>query len=107
MIETPTPSRRNFSAARAASAAPPMQVSAMTHSTGSPQGWRRFRPISSAVAFAMAMVWASSDSRTPRRRPSMAGRMPIFGRPPCSRFAGGTVFMPFRFAIARLLAVLV
>ena len=55
--------------------------------------------ISSATAFAMAMVWPSRDSRTPRRRPSMAGRMPIFGRLPCSRFAGGSVFMPLTFAM--------
>ena len=32
--------------------------------------------------FAMAMTWFSSDSRTPLRRPSMVGRMPIFGSEP-------------------------
>ena len=32
-----------------------------------------------AAAFAMFIVWTSSDSRTPRRRPSMIGRMPTLG----------------------------
>ena len=35
--ETPKPSRANFAAVWAASATPPMQLSAMTHSTGAPQ----------------------------------------------------------------------
>jgi len=37
----------------------------------------------------MAIVWLSNDSRTPPHRPSMAGRMPILGMSPMSRFAGG------------------
>lgn len=45
-----------------------------------PQAWRSFSLISAAVAFAMFMVCASSDSRTPMRRPSITGRIPIFGK---------------------------
>src|SRR5258705_10646233 len=36
----------------------------------------------------MLSVWSSSDSRTPRRRPSIAGRMPIFGQLPTKRDLG-------------------
>src|ERR1035437_3265258 len=39
----------------------------------------------SAAAWAIPMVGPSSDSRTPFRRPSIAGRMPIFGQPPTYR----------------------
>ncbi len=41
----------------------------------------------------MFMVWSSSDSRTPPRRPSMVGRMPILGMSPSSRLTGGLTFM--------------
>jgi hypothetical protein len=42
----------------------------------------------SAVRRAIAFVWDSSDSRIPCMRPSMAGRMPIFGQAPTKRPAG-------------------
>ena len=42
--------------------------------------------ISRATVLARPMVWFSSDSRTPLRRPSMAGRMPTFGSVPTRRF---------------------
>jgi hypothetical protein len=35
---------------------------------------------SAAVRRAIAIVCSSSDSRTPRRRPSMIGRTPILGK---------------------------
>ena len=37
-------------------------------------------PRSARRLFAMFMVCSSSDSRTPMRRPSITGRMPIFGK---------------------------
>ena len=37
--------------------------------------------MSFAAAWAISIVWSSSDSRTPRRRPSMIGRMPTLGNP--------------------------
>lgn len=77
---TPTFWLLNFSSQAADSAMPAMQVSAITHSTRAPQAWRSFSLISAAVAFAMFMVCASSDSRTPMRRPSITGRIPIFGK---------------------------
>ena len=40
-----------------------------------------------AAALARLMVWFSSDSRTPLRRPSMIGRIPIFGKSPIQRFS--------------------
>ena len=65
MRETPTPSRRNRSAQAAASGKPPMQVSAITHSTGRPQACRSVPSMSAAAARAIAIVKPSSDSRTP------------------------------------------
>jgi len=73
-----TPARANCSAQAAASLTPPMVVSAIKHSTGLPFGYLSV-PISSAAALAMFIVWTSSDSRTPLRRPSIVGRIPIFG----------------------------
>src|SRR5258707_653028 len=70
-----------------------MQVSARTHSIGSPQAWRRFSDRNAAVARAIAITCPSSDSRTPPYRPSIVGRMPIFGSEPRSRFTGGFVFI--------------
>jgi hypothetical protein len=84
--ETPTPSRANFSAQRAASETPPMVVSAMTTSTGRPLAWRKLEVKKSAVERAIFMVCSSSDSRTPPRRPSMVGRIPILGSEPRKRF---------------------
>ena len=81
-MDTPTPSLRNFSAAAAASATPPIVVSAMTHSTFEPSGYRRDFEISLATDCACRMVWSSSDSRTPPRRPSIVGRIPTRGNPP-------------------------
>ncbi|KGF84006.1 hypothetical protein DK39_15465 [Salmonella enterica subsp. enterica serovar Weltevreden] len=77
---TPTFWLLNFSSQAADSAIPAIQVSAMTHSTCAPQAWRIFSVMSAAVAFAMFMVCSSSDSRTPIRRPSITGRIPIFGK---------------------------
>ena len=65
----------------------------MTHSTGNPLEWRSVDSMSRATALAMFMVVASSDSRTPSRRPSMVGRMPIFGMSPMRRFLGRVIFM--------------
>ena len=48
-----------------------------------------FLVIRSAVALAIAIVKPSSDSRTPPYRPSIVGRIPIFGKEPRSRFTGG------------------
>ena len=90
MSVAPTLFRANLSAAAADSANPPMQVSAITHSTASPLGWRR-DDSSLAAERAMSMVRGSSDSRTPLRLPSIAGRMPILGRPPQSRFPEDTI----------------
>lgn len=70
----------NFSSQAAASAIPAIQVSEMTHSTAAPQAWRSFSVSSAAVAFAIFIVCSSSDSRTPMRRPSITGRIPIFGK---------------------------
>ena len=56
VIETPTPSRANLAAVWAASATPPMQVSAMTHSTGRPLGWRRFSDRNWAAERAMVIT---------------------------------------------------
>lgn len=66
-----------FSSQAAASAIPAIQVSEMTHSTAAPQAWRSFSVSSAAVAFAIFIVCSSSDSRTPMRRPSITGRIPI------------------------------
>jgi hypothetical protein len=63
--ETPTFSRANFSAQAAASATPPIQVSAITHSTGLPFGYFREELISLAALSAIFMTCPSSDSRTP------------------------------------------
>jgi len=63
--ETPTFSRSNFSAQAAASATPPMQLSAMTHSTGWPFGYFSDSLISFAALCAIFITWPSSDSRTP------------------------------------------
>ena len=78
MVE-PTLFFSNFSAQAAASATLPMVVSAMTHSTGEPSPLRRLLLMSSATALANAIVFSSNDSLTPPWRPSMVGRMPIFG----------------------------
>ena len=78
----------NLSAQAALSAIPPMVVSAMTHSMGSPLAWRTLLLMSSAAAFAMFMVWTSRLSRIPNCLPSMTGLIPIFDNI-------GTV--PFRF----------
>ena len=72
---------RNLFAHIAASNLPPIVVSAMTHSTFDPSGYLRLSEMSFAAALAMSMVWTSSDSLTPRRRPSMIGRMPTLGKP--------------------------
>jgi hypothetical protein len=79
--ETPTFSRSNFAAQAAASAQPPMLVSAITHCTGEPSGYFSLAEISLAALLAMFMVCSSSDSRTPLRRPSITGRMPTLGKP--------------------------
>jgi hypothetical protein len=42
--------------------------------------------MSVATLFAIAIVALSSDSRTPFLRPSIVGRMPIFGRDPVNLF---------------------
>src|ERR1017187_6819412 len=91
-METPTPSRANFSAHIAASAMPPTQRSARTHCTFVPSAWRNFSAINLATPLAMFMVCFSSDSRTPPRRPSIAGRMPIRGFSPTNRFCGRLTF---------------
>ena len=93
-MERPTPSLANFSAIWAASTTPPMQVSAMTHSTGRPLAWRRFSVSRSATALASAIVGPSRDSRTPFSRPSMVGRMPILGMLLINLFWGGFIFRP-------------
>ena len=49
---------------------------------------------------AIAIVCASRDSLTPFRRPSIAGRIPTFGRLPWSRQAGGMVFIAAVLAIS-------
>ena len=41
----------------------------------------------------MSRVCRSSDSRTPFLRPSMAGRMPIFGIGPIRRLRGAAIFI--------------
>jgi hypothetical protein len=87
-METPTPSRENFFAAWVASATPPMQVSARTHSTGKPLAWRKFSSSSRATRLAIPIVCASKDSRTPFRRPSIVGRIPILGGAPINRLRG-------------------
>jgi hypothetical protein len=66
----------------AASATPPMQVSAMIASTGLPFGYLRFDEISLAAFFAIFIVWSSRDSLTPRILPSIAGRIPTLGYSP-------------------------
>src|SRR5512143_4350551 len=87
-METPTPSRENLAEAWAASATPPMHESAITHLTGSPLACTRFADRKSAVARAIPMVGSTSASRTPLRRPSIAGRMPILGMSPIKRLLG-------------------
>jgi hypothetical protein len=57
-----------------------------------------------AAVFAISMVWFSSDSRTPLRRPSMAGRIPIFGRVPRKRWVGSFTFRSSTFAVILLLS---
>ena len=59
---------------------PAIVVSAITHSTASPPGWRSLADSSAAVRRAIAIVCSSKDSRTPLRRPSMIGRTPIRGK---------------------------
>ncbi|GAG91912.1 unnamed protein product, partial [marine sediment metagenome] len=51
-MDTPTPSCANLSAHLAASATPPMVVSAITHSTGKPLECLSFLLIKPAVDFA-------------------------------------------------------
>ena len=82
---------------------PPIVVSAITHSTLWPLGWRRLPEISFAAALAMPMVGTSRDSRGPPVRPSMVGRMPILGSPPLSLIVGARTFMSDTFAIPFLL----
>jgi hypothetical protein len=62
---TPTPSHRNLSSHFAASLAPPMHVSAVTHSTGRPHEWRSSEAMRSAAARAICITVPSKDSRTP------------------------------------------
>src|SRR5689334_5000630 len=59
-----------------------MQPSAITHSTALPFGYFRLDEINFAAALAMSMVCFSNDSRTPPRRPSIVGRIPILGAEP-------------------------
>ena len=63
-----------------------MVLSAITHWTGRPQAYFSSFSYSSLTASAMAMVFSSTLSRTPLRRPSMVGRMPILGSSPIRRF---------------------
>src|SRR4051794_6282215 len=70
-----------------------MHVSAITHSTGRPHACRRFSEMNAAVDRAIPITCPSSDSRTPPYRPSIVGRIPIFGSEPRRRFTGGLVFM--------------
>ena len=61
------------------SAAVSLVLTAMTHSTGLPSPFFRLVEISSATAFAKFIVFSSRLSRTPPWRPSIVGRIPIFG----------------------------
>src|SRR4051794_17894018 len=72
-----------------------MLCSGTTTSTGVPSGYRRLSRMRSAVRWAIARVWASSDSRTPCCRPSTAGRIPIRGHSPTNRPEGLIVAMWF------------
>jgi hypothetical protein len=70
-----------------------MQKSGTTHSTAAPFGYFKLDEINSAADRACASVVSSSDSRTPRRRPSMMGRMPIFGNLPFQQLNLDVVFL--------------
>jgi hypothetical protein len=62
-------------------------------------GCRKFSVKSFAADFAISMVWFSSDSRTPLRRPSMAGRIPIFDNLPRNLLHGSFIVIPLIFAM--------